>query len=186
MLHKQTPTYSFSWACNIWSLKEDQTAVLLLYSPVTLQCLVNLELVRSCSSAFWFRPFVYSEVKLKPSLVSDDVLIVWGLYCLHKWNFFTSFNSTGPFSQWFHSGRDSFMIKRVWQLHCATGRSKTEMRDDWWQNIDERAMNKSLGDFVYLLVVYLSYCLRGEFIWHFLSSLSWEWVFTHVWFQQHE
>lgn len=72
---------------------------------------------------------------------------MWGLHCLHKWNFFTSFNSTVPFPKWSHSGRDSFMIKRVWQLQCATGRRnrarrsemRQEMRDDWWQIRNERA-----------------------------------------------
>lgn len=163
---------------------QDQTAVLLLYSPVTLQYLVNLELVRSCSLALWFRSFVYSEVKLKPSLVSDDLLIIWGLYCLHKWNLFTSFNTAVPFPKWSHSGRDSFMIKRVWQLHCATGRRnrarcsemRQEMMDDWWQT-DQRRKSFENCLLVNCRLVLLP---LGEFIWHFSSSPSWEWIFTRL------
>lgn len=105
--------------------------VLLLYSPVTLNLSDHVLLHFDLGHLFILR--------WNSNLVSDDLLIVWGSYCLQKWNFFTSFNSAVPFPQWAHSGRDSFMIKTVWQLDWDEARNErwlmTEHRRKSYENI---------------------------------------------------
>lgn len=80
-----------------------------------------------------------------------------------------------PAPKWFHNERDSFVIKRVWQIQCATGRrNKARLRwDKKWGMTDSRRKSYENGPrwFCFLRVVYLSNHLQGEFIWRFSPSL---------------
>jgi len=144
-------------ACIIWSLKEDQSVVLLLFTHsgtyYPAYYLVNFGFFRPCFPVLLFRPFIYSEVKINPSLFSAH----FSFFLLpSQMQFFnlSQLLSTQPPNDLILE-KALLWLKESWQNHCAMERrNRAKLR--WgkkWGMIDDSLLTKEPWEYGWLCLL---------------------------------